>query len=282
MTETVTSAPYGLRGHVRIVAVIAALVCVLLVLLPLHLLLLVLARLWKAAGGTGLGGRVSGFIPMVFHRAVLFCGDIRLTTTGKVSTERPLLLVANHVSWLDIVVLGAVAPLSFVAKAEMKSWPLFGHLAQLQRTVFVERDDRRRAGIQAGEIAARMTAREIMVLFPEGTTSDGMRLLPFKTPLFEAAKLALADSPVTQAMVQPVALHYTRLAGLPMGRAEMPHVAWPGEIGLGESLLPILAKGAMDVSVHFGEPLAMEETANRKKVAADAANAIRQMLTPAD
>ncbi|MEL6782957.1 MAG: lysophospholipid acyltransferase family protein [Pseudomonadota bacterium] len=279
-TKAASPPTISARGKLRIVVVIAALVVVLIVLLPFHLMALGGAKVWALFRGKSVGGLVTGAMPFLFHKAVLRCMGVRLKLHGQISNARPLLLVANHVSWLDIVVLGAVAPLSFVAKSEMRSWPVFGQLAMLQRTVFVARDDRRRAGIQATEIAARMTAREIMVLFPEGTTSDGMGLLPFKTPLFEAAKLALAESPVTEAAVQPVALRYSHLSGLPMGRAQMPHVAWPGEIGLGESLLPIIAKGAIDVAVHLGHPIAMDECANRKVVAAQAGAAIRQMLLP--
>lgn len=279
-TKAASLPSLSLRGKFRVCFVIFALALVLVVLLPFHLLILGGAKIWTLFGGKSAGGSLTGLMPMLFHRAVLLCMGVRLTLHGTISKDRPLLLVANHVSWLDIVVLGAVAPLSFVAKSEMRSWPIFGQLAMLQRTVFVERDERRRAGIQAGEIADRMTAREIMVLFPEGTTSDGMGLLPFKTPLFEAAKIALAKSPVTEAMVQPVALRYSHLSGMPMGRAEMPHVAWPGEIGLGESLLPIIARGAMDVAVHLAQPITMDENANRKLVAAQASAAIRQMLLP--
>ncbi len=238
----------------------------LLVLLPLQTLTLIL-----------LPGR-SGLLPVIFHRIILRVFGVRLLLEGKMVRERPLLIVANHVSWLDIAVLGSVAPLSFVAKSEMASWPLFGRLAKLQRTVFIKRDERRSSGDQANVIAERMTAREIMVLFPEGTTSDGNALLPFKTPLFEAAKLALADSPVEEAVVQPVAIHYTRLHGLPLGRARRPHVAWPGDIGLLESLVPIVMTGALDVVVKIGDPIRLMENSNRKVVAAQAHSSIRQML----
>lgn len=242
----------------------------LLTLLPFQLLGLLLARL----GWTGL----AGLVPVLFHRSVLFIVGIRLTLHGKLEKKRPLLLVANHLSWLDIVVLGAIAPLSFVAKSEMASWPVFGTLAKLQRTVFVKREERRNSHQQANEVADRMTAREVMVLFPEGTTSDGNQLLPFKTPLFEAAKIALARSPVETAAVQPAAIDYTHLHGLPLGRAGRPHVAWPGELGLGESLLPVIRKGALDVTVHLGETITLTDTSNRKIVAQNAASAIRSML----
>ena len=197
---------------------------------------------------------------------------------GKLEKERPLLLVSNHVSWLDIAVYGAVAPLSFVAKSEMSVWPIFGTLAKMQRTVFVRRQDRRNSHQQANEIADRLTACEVMVLFPEGTTTDGNRLEPFKTSLFEAAKIALKNSPVETAVVQPAAIEYTHLHGIPLGRAKRPHVAWPGELELPESFIPLVKTGALDVTIRLGDPITMTETCNRKTIARDATDRIRTML----
>ncbi len=216
-------------------------------------------------------------LPMVFHRIVTRLFGVRVHLTAPLPTDRPLLIVANHVSWLDIPVLSTLAPMSFVAKADMATWPLFGWLAKMQRTIFVAREERRKAGAQADEIAERLAAHEVIVLFPEGTTSDGNVLLPFKTPLFEAAKLALAKTGLERATVLPVALRYDRLHGLPVGRAEMADIAWPGEIGLGENLLPLVAKGALDVTVHCSPPLHLDAGSDRKVIAAQAARAIRQM-----
>jgi 1-acyl-sn-glycerol-3-phosphate acyltransferase len=257
-------------GNVRIVLVLFGLVLALLLLLPLQLIALVFARFGMP--------KASGYLPLMFHRVVLRLAGIRLTVDGTLPAHRPLLIVSNHVSWLDIVILGAVQPLSFVAKSEMLTWPLFGKMAQLQRTVFIQRERRRQSANQANAIAERMAAQETMVLFPEGTTTDGNMLLPFKTPLFEAARYALVASSVEEALVQPVAIVYSHLHGLPIGRAERPHVAWPGDIGLGESLFPILRMGALDVTVRLGDPIVFTENSKRKIVSAEATAAIGDML----
>lgn len=257
-------------GNLRVAVILFLSALTVIAFLPLQLFGLALAKFGYTS--------MAGWVPVYFHRTLLFLFGIRWKVVGKLSKERPLLIAANHVSWLDIVILGAIAPLSFVAKADMKSWPIFGQLAQLQRTVFVKREERRNVKHQASEIADRMTAREIMVLFPEGTTGDGHLLLPLKTPLFEAAKLALHDTPVVEAVVQPVALNYTRLHGLPIGRARKAHISWPGEIGLAESLIPILRTGALDVSIEVTEPLTLTEDSNRKLIAAQAASQIRERL----
>ena len=257
-------------ANLRLILVFLLAIVVLIVLLPLQLLALLIEKLgWRGP---------AQFFPMLFHRALLAIVGIRLHIDGKLDHHRPLLLVANHLSWLDIVVFGAVGPLSFVAKSEMRSWPLFGTLARLQRTVFVKREERRNSHIQANEVAERLTGREIIVLFPEGTTTDGNLLDPFKTSLFEAAKIALKQSPVETALVQPASIAYTHLHGLPICRAERPHVSWPGEIGLGESLLPIFRQGALDVRIRLGAPIVLTETTHRKTVARDAAESIRSML----
>jgi 1-acyl-sn-glycerol-3-phosphate acyltransferase len=257
-------------GNLRFLLVIFLTVLVVIVLAPFQFLGLLLERfgwLWLV-----------GMVPVVFHRILLKLWNVRLTLDGELSTERPLLLVSNHVSWLDIVVLGAVAPVSFVAKSEIRNWPVFGILARLQRTVFVSRVNRRMSGEQVNEIAERMTERAVMVLFPEGTTTDGNQLAPFKTTLFEAAKIALDSSLVETAIVQPAAINYTHFHGLPFGRADRTHIAWPGDVGLVESFVPVIKHGALDVTFHLGSPIKLDQSSNRKVVAGDAAEEIRTLL----
>src|SRR5690606_13065505 len=116
---------------------------------------------------------------------------LRVKVHGTIEANRPLLIASNHVSWKDILVLGAVADVVYIAKAEVRDWPVFGVLARLQATIFVEREQKRKTGDQVDEIARRLADGEIVVLFPEGTTSDGNRLLEIKTSLFGAAASAV-------------------------------------------------------------------------------------------
>src|SRR5690606_36985320 len=180
---------------------------------------------------------------------------MRVRIHGTMSGARPLLLAANHVSWTDIMVLGAFNNLAFIAKSEMAGWPVLGSLARLQRTVFIERERRRKSGEQASEIAARLAAGDAMVLFAEGTTGDGNLLLPFKSTLFGAANIAIAEGGTDKVFIQPVAIAYTRLHGLPMGRQHRVVAAWIGDMDLVPHIGRLLAEGAVDVEVHFGEPL---------------------------
>lgn len=254
----------------RVVLVITAALAVVLVLLPFQVIGLLGVK-WLSAN-----------VPVWFHTIIAWLLGVRIKTVGRAETKKPLMLVSNHVSWLDIVVLSALRPVSFVAKADMKHWPVFGQLAQLQRTVFIKREARRTVGHQANEIADRLKAGDVMVLFPEGTTSDGHALNPFKTPLFEAARLALVEGEMEAATIQPVAIHYTRLHGMPLGRQWRQHVAWPGEIGLGESIFPIIASGGLDVTVHYGAPIGLTADSNRKIIAQEARAAIRSALNEAN
>lgn len=252
--------------RLRLAGVAASLVLLTLALAPIQLLLL--------RRGSPLARRP----PHWWHRAAARIIGLRVETRGRPAEGRPLLLVANHQSWADIVALGRVMPLSFIAKAEVRSWPLFGLLARLQRTVFVERERRRRTREQADGIARRLAQGDAMVLFAEGTTSDGNRVLPFKTALFGAAAAALEASGRDAVLVQPVAVAWTGANGLPLGRFGRPLAAWPGDVALLPHLRRFLREGAVEAVVSFGEPVRFERGGDRKHVAALCEREVRRML----
>ncbi|MCX8995784.1 1-acyl-sn-glycerol-3-phosphate acyltransferase [Rhizobiaceae bacterium BDR2-2] len=243
------------------------LLAVTLVLLPFQLL------------GLRFDWRLRRRIPRLWHRVACFMIGLKIRVHGRVDRRRPLMLVANHASWVDILVLGAIADVVFIAKTDVAGWPVFGVLARLQKTVFVARDARGRAGEQVDEIAERLRGGEIVVLFPEGTTSDGNRLLEVKTSLFGAAAAARAHVPGGVVHVQPVSIAYTGVQGMPMGRFHRPIAAWPGDITLLPHLKGILAAGAFEVDVDFAEAIAFGPDGNRKILAADVTATIRSMLS---
>ncbi|MGC4024573.1 MAG: lysophospholipid acyltransferase family protein [Mesorhizobium sp.] len=213
-------------------------------------------------------------IPRLWHRLILKCLGLRVCVHGALSKKRPLLVASNHISWADIMMLGAKADVRFIAKAEVAGWPGMGAIARLNRTVFVEREQKRKAGEQASEIAQRLIGGDALVLFPEGTTADGNYLMPFKSTLFGAAKLALDEGAET-VYIQPVTLSYTRLHGMPLGRYRRLFLSWTGDIGLLPSLLEMLAQRAMDAELHFGEPVAFTSASSRKDVAREVENNVR-------
>lgn len=188
--------------------------------------------------------------------------DVRVH--GEMTTERPLLLVVNHISYLDIVLLAGMIPGSFVSKAEVRKWPGIGFLALIARTVFV---DRRPAAVSQhrDQIAGRLKEGEPLILFPEGTSSDGNRVLPFKSALFNAAEAAVGGD--THVRVQPVAIAYTRYGGLPMGYGERPFYAWYGDMDLVTHLWDVMRRGRFTVDVEFMPPVTADRFANRKELA---------------
>jgi 1-acyl-sn-glycerol-3-phosphate acyltransferase len=222
-------------------------------------------------------------VPRLWHRMVVRLLGLRVRIHGAPARGRPLLIAANHVSWTDIMALGAVADVQFIAKTEVAGWPLFGRLAKLQRTVFIDRGRPRRSGEQAEEIAARLALGEPMVLFAEGTTSDGNTLLPFKSSLFAAAQMAMgaAGEAGENAAVQPVAIVYTRLHGMPMSRRERMRAAWIGDQTLVPHLASLLREGGIGVEIHFGEPVAFGADADRKTVAREVESRVRAMMAAA-
>ena len=217
-------------------------------------------------------------LPRLWHRVACRVLGLKVRVHGVLEPRRPLLLASNHVSWKDILVLGAVADVVYVAKAEVRSWPVFGMLARLQATIFVEREQRQKAGDQVDEIARRLAGGEIVVLFPEGTTSDGNRLMEIKTSLFGAAASAVPHAPEGVVHVQPVSVAYTGVHGMAMGRFHRPLAAWPGDIELLPHLLAVAREGAVDVDVDFGERLDYTQASNRKQVSRLVEARIRAML----
>jgi 1-acyl-sn-glycerol-3-phosphate acyltransferase len=169
-------------------------------------------------------------------------------------------------------------PMVFVAKREVGEWPVFGLLARLQRTVFVDRERRHKTGAVNAEIAARLADGDPVVLFGEGTSSDGNRVLAFRSALLGAARDAVAAAgPGGRVLVQPVAIAYTRLHGLPFGRQHRPRVAWYGAMSLGPHLLDVCRQGAIDAVIAWGEPIAYAAGDDRKAIARRLEAEVRRM-----
>lgn len=218
-----------------------------------------------------------GFIPHLYHRAASFILGINRVEIGALSRQRPLLLLANHSSWLDIVVLSAALPVCFVAKSEVGTWPGIGFLARLQRTIFVDRSRRTATKGTAQDIAARLNAGDAVVLFAEGTSSDHNRILPFRSALIGAAREAMAESGAQEVFVQPVSIAYPRRHGLPMLRRERPAVAWYGGMTLPNHLWNMMKSGGPQAVVSFGRPIAVTAATDRKEIARLAEAEVRAM-----
>ncbi len=216
--------------------------------------------------------------PNSYHRFMARLFGIRIKTIGKPLTGEGVLIVANHTSWMDIVVFSAVGHLSFVAKSEVATWPLFSTLAKLQETVFVERARRHATGQARDQIRDRLLAGDTLVLFPEGTSNDGNAVLNFKSALMGAVEARVDDGQGGQraVRVQPVSTAYVGLHGMPMGRENRPLFAWYGDMELVPHLWEALKTGPIDVIVEFHPPMDVDQLGGRKALAARAETIIRR------
>lgn len=216
-------------------------------------------------------------IPMLYHRGVARIIGMRIDVRGEIASGGPTMFVVNHTSWLDITVLDTLVKGCFVAKREVASWPLFGLLAKLQRTVFVERAPSR-ALEQRDAMVSRLESGQSLMLFPEGTSGDGNRVLPFRSALFAAAERTVAGKPVT---VQPVTIAYVGLNGMPMGRRDRPLFAWYGDMALVPHVWGVLRAGPSTVAVRFHRPVTIASFASRKGLAAHCQGVIADGLSDA-
>jgi 1-acyl-sn-glycerol-3-phosphate acyltransferase len=209
----------------------------------LRLLAHVLGGLWTIRtqfGGLSL--EQSQCLVLAWSRRALAVMGVELVVQGEPPGRGPLLLVSNHISWLDILVLNAARPSRFVSKADVQGWPVLGRLVVAAGTLFIEREKRRDALRVVHHLAERLRARDVLTVFPEGTTGDGHGLLPFHANLLEAAI-------ATDAPVLPVALGYADPAS--GQRSDAP--AYTGDMTLLASLWRTLGQRRLRAVVTYGE-----------------------------
>ena len=210
--------------------------------------------------------RIAHHIPVLFHRLVCKLLRVRVRLEGQPAPDRPLLIVSNHVSWLDIVVIGAAFPLSFIAKSEVGTWPLIGTFARMQRTVFIDRTRRTATREAHATMTARLADGDPLVLFAEGTTSDGHCVLPFRSSLIGAATSVAEEAGA--ARIQSLTIAYPGRAG---SEAPLPgpDLAWHADMELLPHLKDVIAGPPIEAVLAFGDAQAIEAGADRKILARD-------------
>lgn len=208
------------------------------------------------------------WLPVAFSRTIIALLRLRVHADRAPPPEGPRLLAANHVSWLDILALCSVEPVCFLAKREVGGWPVASTFARLQETVFVDRQRRRTIPGANATIAQRLLAGRPTLLFPEGTTGDGLALRKFHSSHFAAARDLLAmASAVDTVAVQPVAIRYSS-----------PSAAWFGDATLLPHLWSVIKGEPIRCDLVFGKPLAYARGENRKVIANHVASVIAEML----
>ena len=208
------------------------------------------------------------WLSIVFCRSLLRILRVSVDVRGCVAEADPVLLAANHISWIDVLALGSVMPFCFLAKSEVASWPILSKFTTVQGTVFVDRSRRRNILAVNQAMAQRMLAGRKVLLFPEGTTLGAAEPGPFLSSHFAAARDLLRLAPAVPAVaLQPVALGYSA------GRA-----AWIGDEALVPHVWRVLRGAPLRCTIVFGAPLPCLRPADRKAMARAARGAIVAML----
>lgn len=211
------------------------------------------------------------FFPNLYGRLATWGLGIKLIIRGDVSKTRPTIYIPNHASYLDILTLSAATHACFISKADVKNWPIFGWLAQIQGSIFINRNPVE-AKKQTEELINRVKSGDNLILFAEGTTGDGNRILPLKSSLLGIAQYAKA--------VQPVTVAFTALDGIPVGRTFRNLYAWIGDETLPPHVRRLLMQAEMEVMITFHEPI-RTGLDDRKTLARDVENAMRIGLNQA-
>jgi 1-acyl-sn-glycerol-3-phosphate acyltransferase len=217
-------------------------------------------------------------LPRAFHRVGCIFLGLKVTVIGQPATGRPTLLVSNHISWTDIVAIGSVANVTFVAKREVGQWPFVGMMANLQKTIYVDRTKRSDAGRTSREMGSHMAAGNAVLLFAEGQSDIGTHVLPFRSALIGAAQHAMEEAGAGDVLIQPLTIAYTKLQGLPVSRNERSLIAWIKSKSVKQNIREILTGGTKDVTVAFGTPMPLAQGTNRKAVSKAAEDEVRHML----
>ena len=205
-----------------------------------------------------------------WSREVLRILGVELVVQGEVPDQGPALVVANHVSWLDILVMNAAQPARFVSKSDVKRWPLLGSLITGAGTLYIERENRRDAMRVVHHVAERLQAQDLIAIFPEGTTGDGTALLPFHANLFQAAIAA-------EAPVLPVALSYVHAGGT--ARHDAP--VYIGDTSLLASMWATVRATDVQAVLHYAAPQ-QARGRDRRRWAADVRSGLSGMLYPTE
>jgi lyso-ornithine lipid O-acyltransferase len=216
-------------------------------------------------------------VPQVFHRLMSRLLGLNVVVRGSPSSLRPLFLASNHTSWLDIIVITSFLPVIFVAKQEVSSWPFFGWLAQLQRSIFVNRQKKQDVHRPIGQIADALRSGEVVTLFPEGTSTDGTDVSPFRSALVGAVHETLRRATDLPALtIQPLAVTYVGANG------ELAIWARENETAFFPHLLQVATLQRIDVLLTWGKPITADKNSDRKELTRQLEDAVRRLVVEAN
>lgn len=209
-------------------------------------------------------GTAAYVIPKLWHKCVCKIYGIRVHVSGTPYKGSSVFFVGNHVSYLDIPVISSKIPVRFVAKKEVASWPLFGLLAKLQNTYFIDRAPMAAANEQK-RLAAAIRHGGRFLIFPEGTSSNGTQVLPFKSAAFS---MLFADGVTNKPIIQPFSIVIEAVNGrTPDTAAAFDIYAWHGDMDLAPHLWYLGKQRGVDIALIFHEPFEISDDSDRKSLA---------------
>ncbi len=245
--------PISLAGRLRIWGRALGLIAGLILFVPLH-------YLWRLF-------RLGSPWPRFYLAWAGRCSGARVERIGT-PLKRDVFYISNHCSWIDILAIAGASGTAFVAKAELRAAPVVGWLATLNRTVFVAREDRLGVAEQINRLRDALAENWSVTVFPEGTTTDGRSLLPFKSPL-----LKVLEPPPAGVLVQPVLLDYGDVG---------PEIGWIGDEHGRDNAERVLARrGSFPLRITFLDPFDPHDFPGRKAIAAESLRRIREALAEA-
>ena len=217
---------------------------------------------------------IEKWLPVFFHKMLLWLLSIQVEIVRESKRSRKgNLFISNHLSYLDIPILGSKFPLRFVAKSEVKSWPLFGFLAKKGRSIFIRRN-KKDSFNQKNKILNVLSSGEKVFIFPEGTTSDGNRVLEFKSSSFSSVE----NQNFT---IQPIVIVYSDLNGIPINRWLRPMIAWYGDMDLKPHLSKLVGLMSIRAKLIYLEPVNTQNFQNRKDLSNHLEDRIRKVYSSA-
>ena len=217
---------------------------------------------------------IDKWLPVIFHKLLIWLLSIQIDLEGEIDTSNNSnLYISNHLSYLDIPILGSKYPVRFVAKSEVENWPLFGFLAKLARTIFISRT-RSTSLEQKYKILKSLSSGEKIFIFPEGTTSDGNRVLDFKSSSFSALE-------GRNSVIQPIVIVYSDLNGIPINRWLRPLIAWYGDMDLKPHLLTLAHLRSIKARLIYLNKVNAKDFSSRKDLSKYLENKIKKLYSRA-
>lgn len=205
--------------------------------------------------------------PRLHHKILCKIIGIQVEVKGDISQISPTLFVSNHLSYLDIPLLGSLIKGSFVSKKEVRSWPVIGFLSTLQNTVYVKRE-RKNAGAHSNILVDRVQEGDSLIVFPEGTSGYGNKVLPFKSSLFSIASQKVKyEGKDNFLKIQPVSICFAKLNGEIVSYSDRQYYSWVGDEELFPHLPRFFGFGKKKMIVEFHPVISMDQFENRKDIA---------------